>query len=204
MTITYEVDTGLYVNVTNRCTNACEFCISKNGEGAYGSDSLWLAHEPTAEEIKADIDNRDLSKYSELVFCGYGEPSYRLEDIREVALYVRSKAPALPIRINTNGHSDLIFGFDTSPLYEGAFDTVSISLNTPSAERYVEICHPIHKEDAFVTLQKFARNVKKYVQNVMFSIVKETLSESELAECKNIADSCGVTLKVRTYIPPEK
>jgi len=204
MTVTYEVETGLYVNVTNRCTNACEFCIRNNGEGAYGSESLWLLREPTVEEIKADIDKRDLSKYTELVFCGYGEPSYRLKEVREVALYVRKKAPALPIRINTNGHSDLILGIDSSPLYEGAFDTVSISLNTPSAERYVEICHPIYKEDAFIALQKFARNVKKCVQNVMFSVVKETLSESELAECKNIADSCGVTLKVRTYIPPEK
>ena len=204
MTITYEVDTGLYVNVTNRCTNTCEFCIRKNGEGAYGSDSLWLLREPSVEEIKADIDKRDLSKYTELVFCGYGEPSCRLKEVREVALYVKSKAPTLPVRINTNGHSDLILGTDSTPLYKGAFDTVSISLNTPSAERYVEICHPIYKEDAFRALQKFAENVKKCVQNTMFSVVKETLSESELAECKKIADSCGVTLKVRTYIPPEK
>ncbi len=204
MTITYEVENGLYINITNRCSNSCEFCIRKNGDGAYGSDSLWLVREPTLEEIKADIDSRSLEKYSEVVFCGYGEPSYRLAEAREVALYIKSKAPALPIRINTNGHSDLIHGIDTAPLYEGAFDTVSISLNTPSAERYVEICHPIFKEEAFEKLRIFAKNVKKYVQNTMFSVVKETLSEAELAECKRIADTCGVTLKVRTYIPPEK
>jgi TatD family-associated radical SAM protein len=156
------------------------------------------------EEVKADIDRRDLSRYSEVVFCGYGEPSYRLKEAREIALYIKSKLPSLPIRINTNGHSDLIFGIDTAPLYAGAFDTVSISLNTPSPERYVEICRPIYKEKAFDSLLNFAKNVKDYVQKTMFSVVKETLSESELAECKHIAEECGVTLKVRTYIPPEK
>ena len=204
LTITYEVENGLYINITNRCSNSCDFCIRKNGDGAYGSDSLWLVREPTVEEIKADIDKRQLSKYKEVVFCGYGEPSYRLREAREVALYIKSKEPTLPVRINTNGHSDLILGIDSAPLYKGAFDTVSISLNTPSADRYVEICHPIFKEKSFEALQIFAENVKKYVQNTMFSVVKETLSESELAECKRIAERCGVSLKVRTYIPPEK
>ena len=198
-TITYEVDGGLYINVTNRCSNACEFCIRKNGDGAYGSDTLWLEREPTLEEIKADIDKRELSSYREVVFCGYGEPSYRLSEIREVALYIKSKCK-VPVRINTNGHSDLILGFDTAPLYEGAFDTVSISLNTPTADSYRKICHPIYKEEAFDALLNFAKNVKKYVQNTMFSVVKETLNEEELDECHRIADECGVYLKVRTYI----
>ena len=204
MTITYEVDSGLYINVTNRCSNSCEFCIRKNGDGAYGSDSLWLMREPTVEEICADIDKRDLSKYSEAVFCGYGEPSYRLEEIRKVALYIKKKCPTLPVRINTTGHSDLIYGCDTAPLYEGAFDTVSISLNTPNSESYVKLCHPVFKDDAFEGLKIFAKNVNNYVQNTMFSVVKETLSEEELVECEKIAKECGVTLKVRTYIPPEK
>ena len=204
MTITYEVENGLYINITNRCSNSCEFCIRKNGDGAYGSDSLWLIREPSIEEIKEDIDKRDLSKYSEVVFCGYGEPSYRLREAREIALYIKSKVPSLPIRINTNGHSDLIHGIDTAHLYKDAFDTVSISLNTPSPERYAEICHPIYKEKAFFALLVFAKNVNNYVQNTLFSVVKETLSESELAECEKIAKDCNVTLKVRTYIPPEK
>ena len=204
MTITYEVDSGLYINITNRCTNNCEFCIRHNGDGAYGSNTLWLEREPTVEEIKADIDTRDLSKYSEVVFCGYGEPSYRLKEAREVALYIKSKRPEMKVRINTNGHSDLILDCDSAPIYEGAFDTVSISLNTPSPERYVEICHPIHKAKAYESMLNFAKNVNNYVQNTMFSVVRETLSEEELAECRRIADECGVTLKVRTYIPPEK
>lgn len=204
LNITYEVDSGLYINITNRCSNNCEFCIRRNGEGAYGSDTLWLTREPTVEEIKRDIDKRELSVYSEVVFCGYGEPSYRLAEAREVALYIKSKCPDMKVRINTNGHSDLIHGFDTAPLYKDAFDTVSISLNTPSPERYDEICHPIFKGKAYEGMLNFAKNVKKYVQNTLFSVIKETLSEEELSECGKICDGCGVALKVRTYIPPEK
>ena len=204
LTITYEVDSGLYVNITNRCSNNCEFCIRHNGDGAYGSDTLWLTREPTVEEIKKDIDKRDLTKYTEVVFCGYGEPSYRLSEAREVALYIKEKMPGMKVRINTNGHSDLIHSCDTSNLYKDAFDTVSISLNTPSPEKYDEICHPIYKGIAYESMLNFARNVSNYVQNTLFSVVKETLTEEELEKCREISDNCGVTLKVRTYSPPEK
>lgn len=201
MCITYTVGKGLYVNVTNRCTNRCNFCIRNNGDGAYGSDSLWLEREPTVEEIIADILSRDLTKYDELVFCGYGEPTLRLEDIREVALAVKKRAD-IPVRLNTNGHADLIYGGDASPLLSGAFDTVSVSLNTPSAEKYVEICHPVYGAAAFAALVEFAKNANKYVQKVLFSVVKESLGEDELYLCQRIADEAGVELKVRNYIGP--
>ena len=94
MTITYIVDSALYVNVTNRCTNNCEFCIRKNGDGAYGSDSLWLEREPTEEEILDSVFARDLSVFSEIVFCGYGEPSIRLDVCRSVALKIKERAEA--------------------------------------------------------------------------------------------------------------
>ena len=199
MTITYEVDGALYVNSTNRCSNRCEFCIRNNGDGAYGSDSLWLTREPTADEMVESILSRDLKKYREIVFCGYGEPSYRLPDIVQVSKRVKAEYD-IPVRINTNGHSDLIFGRDTSEDYRGAFDTVAISLNTPNPERYVEICHPVFKDQAFDALLSFARNVKNCVQNVTFSVVRETLTEDEIKECQRIADECGVLLRVRDYI----
>lgn len=204
MCITYIVDGKLYVNVTNRCSNNCDFCIRNNGDGAYGSDSLWLEREPTVEEIKASVFSHDLTAFLELVFCGYGEPSYRLYDIREVALAVKEKYPQIKIRINTNGHSDLIWQKNTAPDYEGAFDIVSISLNTPNPKKYDEICHSRFGEKSHVALIEFAKNVKKYVSSVAFSVVGETLTQEEIKECKNIADRAGVALRVRTYIPPEK
>ena len=198
MTVTYIVDKALYINVTNRCTNACEFCIRKNGDGAYGSDSLWLLREPTEEEILDSVFNRDLNEFTEVVFCGYGEPSIRLETIISVAKKIKEKSN-LPVRINTNGHSSLYHGYDTAPLYKDAFDCVSISLNTPSPERYGEICHPV-KTGSHQAMLDFAYEVKKYVPTVMLSVVKDFLTEDELAECHAIANRLGVYLKVRDYI----
>ena len=200
MCITYEVDRGLYVNMTNRCSNRCTFCIRNNGDGAYGSDSLWLEHEPTVKEVLDSIFSRDLERYSEIVFCGYGEPTYRLEDICAIAREIKVKYPKMQTRVNTNGHSDLIFGRDTAPDFAGAFDVVSISLNTPSPEKYVEICHPTFGERAHWALIDFARRTRAYVPKVMFSVVRETLTEAELAACEKIAEEAGVSLKVRTYI----
>ena len=198
MTITYIVDSALYVNVTNRCTNNCEFCIRKNGDGAYGSDSLWLEREPTEEEILTSIFERDLSSFSEIVFCGYGEPSIRLDVCRSVAIKIKERAE-IPVRMNTNGHSTLYHGYDTAPLYKDAFDCVSISLNTPSAVRYDEICKPL-KAGSYTAMLDFASEVKKYVPTVMLSVVRDFLTEDELQECRRIADALGVTLKVRDYI----
>ena len=200
MTVCYEVDGSLYINLTNKCTNRCEFCIRNNGDGAYGSDPLWLIREPTVSEVEKAIAERDVLSYREIVFCGYGEPTERLQDAREIALWIKKTYGNVKIRINTNGHSDLILGFDTAPIYKDAFDSVSISLNTPSREKYVEICHPVYGKESFDALLKFAKNVKNYVQNVSFSVVRQTLTESELDECEKISKEIGVSLRVREYI----
>ena len=203
MCITYIVEGKLYVNITNKCSNRCEFCIRNNGDGAYGSDSLWLEREPSREEILDSIFSRELSEFPELIFCGYGEPTYRLDDAVFVAKEVKKRYPQIKVRINTNGHSDLINGRNTAPDYEGAFDTVSISLNTPSAARYQQICHSVYGEASFDALLRFAGEVKKYVPTVALSAVKETLTSDEIEECKQICHDLGVTLRLRDYIPPE-
>ncbi len=203
MCITYIVEDKLYVNITNRCSNRCDFCIRNNGDGAYGSDSLWLEREPTKEEILDSIFSHDLLSFPELVFCGYGEPTYRLDDAVCVAKAVKLKYPKIKIRINTNGHSDLINGRDTAPDYEGAFDIVSISLNTPNAEKYQQICHSAFGEKTFDALLTFAAKVKDYVPIVQLSAVKETLNFDEIELCKEICNRLGVTLRLRDYIPPE-
>ena len=203
MCITYIVEDKLYVNITNRCSNRCDFCIRNNGDGAYGSDSLWLEREPTREEILESIFSHDLSTFPELVFCGYGEPTYRLDDAVWVAKAVKREHPETRIRINTNGQSDLILGRNTAPDYEGAFDIVSISLNSPTASGYQKICHSMFGEDAFEALLSFTAKVKKYVPVVHLSAVKETLNSIEIELCKKISAELGVTLRLRDYIPPE-
>ena len=116
MTITYQYHDALYVNLTNRCPNACDFCLRTHGDKVGDSGSLWLEREPSKEEIWEDIEKRDLSKYRELVFCGYGEPACRLDDMLWICRQVRAVS-GIKIRVNTNGLSDLINGRDTAPEY---------------------------------------------------------------------------------------
>lgn len=202
MTVTYKVDGGLYVNLTNRCPNRCEFCIRNNGDGAYGSDPLWLLHEPTEEETLADIFSRgDLAgKYRELVFCGYGEPTCRIDTMISVAKEVKRRFPSLRIRVNTNGEGKLINGRDIAPDFSGVIDSVSVSLNTPDAKEYTALCHPVYGNSAFPAILDFAREVKEYVPEVAFSVVRQTLTEEQLKKCFDIAAACGVSLRVRELI----
>ena len=203
MCITYIVEGKLYVNITNRCSNRCEFCIRNNGDGAYGSDSLWLEREPTIDEILASINSHDLDNFPEIVFCGYGEPTYRLDDAVLVAKQIKKSYPEMKVRINTNGHSDLILRRDTAPEYEGAFDIVSISLNAPDDQKYQQICHPIFGEETLDVIFSFAARVKDYVPSVQFSVVKESLTPEEITLSQQISQALGVTLRLRDYIPPE-
>lgn len=200
MTITYEVGSGLYVNTTNRCSNACEFCVRSTVESFYGD--LWLKREPTVEEICESIFSRDLGKYSELVFCGYGEPTERIDDILAVAKAVKAKC-ALPIRINTNGQGSMIAGYDITPKLEGLIDAVSISLNTADAVSYQKLCHSRFGEAAYEGLLNFAKAATQYVPKVVLSVVDTTIPLEDIEKCREIAERCGVLLRVRELISQE-
>ena len=128
----YEIGGKLYANLTNRCSNACTFCVRnydtdrKKPHGYEGYD-LWLEKEPTADEVVAALEKYDLTKYKELVFCGYGEPTYRFDVLEEVAAYAHKKS--LRTRINTNGQANAILGKDVSERMCRAIDVIGISLN---------------------------------------------------------------------------
>lgn len=197
MIITYETGTGLYVNLTNRCSNACDFCVRSYGNTIYGN--LWLDREPTVEEIKESIFARDLSKYTEIVFCGYGEPTERLADIREICKAIRERSD-ITIRINTNGHSDLINGRDTAADFEGLFDIVSISLNTSDPKIYKEMCRPKFGGGSHMAIIDFALNVKNYVPRVVLSVVDTTITPEDIEMCRGLAEDIGVEFRLREFI----
>lgn len=204
MTVTYEVEGALYVNITNACTNRCDFCIRNNADGAYGSDSLWLSREPSKKQIVDSILESEPEKYREVVFCGYGEPTARLKVMLEVAKAIKEKYPNIKIRVNTNGQSDLIHGKNTAPMYKDVIDSVSISLNAPTAEGYDTICHSVYGKDAFFAIIEFAKNVKEYVDKVAFSVVGDFLSADDISACRDIAKDIGVDIRVRDYISKEE
>lgn len=200
MTITYEFSDSLYVNMTNRCSNACTFCLRNNHDDVNGVDNLWLTREPTLEEIKEDFLKRDLTKYRAVVFCGYGEPTERFDDLIAVARWLKQISPDTPIRLNTNGQANLIMGRDVTPEMQGCIDTVSISLNAENAEKYQEICRSkFGGEAAFEGLKQFAVRAKQYVGEVIFSVV-DVMTPEEIEHCRKIAEDCGVKFRVREYI----
>lgn len=196
LTMLYTVGDKIYVNLTNRCPCACTFCIRQNGDGAYGSDSLWLEREPTVDEVIAEFGKYDLDKYTEVVFCGYGEPMERAEDVAFIGRYVKENL-GLPVRLNTNGLGDKINGKPTAEMLEGAVDIVSISLNQCDKEKYNAVTRP-KWEDGFDAMISFAADCKKFVPKVMFTVV-DVIPPEDISRCKALAMSLGIELRVRPY-----
>ena len=192
MTIFYELYGALYVNITNKCPCSCVFCIRDHSDVIKDSDPLWFeGDEPSMEEIKKDFEKFDIEKYSEIVFCGYGEPTERMDILIESAKFLKEKTNK-KIRLNTNGLSDLICGRkNTAFELKGLIDTVSISLNAPNAKRF--------GEKSFDALLDFARDAKKCIDKVVFTLV-DVISKEEIERCRKIADEMGIELRVREYI----
>jgi len=184
MTITYEYEDALYVNLTNKCNCNCEFCLRHGRkEGSiYTEDSLWLEREPTRKEALDSFLSRDVCSYREIVFCGYGEPTYRLDDILWLVdqLKERFGRRLPPVRINTNGHANLILGRDVVPELKGRIDTLSISLNAVTAAEYTALCHPAQGEAAYQAMLDFAREATRYVPHVVLTIVDKDKSSEEI------------------------
>ena len=197
-TITYEYGGGLYVNLTNRCDCACVFCLRHNGhKGSIYADDLWLDHEPTREEALADLLSRDLAGYPEIVFCGFGEPTFRLDDILWLVDRMKEQVPGLP---PTNGHASLIQGRDVCPDLQGRIDVLSISLNGSTAEEYVAVTRPRDGVRAWEAMLDFTREAAKYVPEVVMTIVDKDKSTEEIAACRSLCEDLGARFRVRSYI----
>ena len=200
MTIAYQVKNGIYVNLTNRCPCACTFCLRTKGPGVYGSPALWLDREPTEAEVIAALDAQDWTRFREAVFCGYGEPTERLDVLLAAASHLKARDPALRIRVNTNGLSDLINGRPTAALFAGCVDCLSISLNTDDPAEYLALCRPKFDTDAFPALLAFAREAASAVPEVVLTVVGEPVTDvAKQARCRALAESLGVRLRVRPF-----
>ncbi len=194
-TYLYENEGSLYVNLTNACTNDCTFCERNKNSGAFGY-RLWLEKEPTADEVIACLREKDLSAYGEVVFCGFGEPIMRLDVLLEVAKYCRKEG--IRTRINTNGQGNLIYGRDIAPELKPWIDTVSISLNNGTAEKYQETCRSAFGEAAFAAILEFAAScVRQGIRTVM--TVVDVIPAEEIEQARALAESVGAEFRVRKY-----
>ena len=198
MTITYELGNSLYINITNRCSNDCEFCVRNIADNVNGKDNLWLEQEPTVEEIIEDIKTRNLTKYDEVVFCGFGEPMMRWEDVLEVADWLKRNHPSTVVRLNTNGHGNLIANHDITPELAGKIDIVSISLNAKSAIEYDKVCKSEYGENAYDALLEFAKLASKYARVIL--TVVDDMNVNDINACQKIAENLNVEFRVREII----
>lgn len=190
--ITYEIGTKLYINITNRCTNQCTFCVRDDPKGI-GID-LWLEKEPSAQEVIEAIGSAET--YDEVVFCGYGEPLIRLPEIIEISKYL--KRIEKKVRINTNGQADLIWKRRVVPELAGCIDAVSISLNAGSKGQYQELCNSEFGADAYDSIISFAKDCVCFLPKVTLTVV-DFISESEIEKCALIAKEVGANFRVRSF-----
>ncbi len=209
MTISYELGNSLYINLTNRCSNACDFCLRSkaarpkqpenwvSSDDLIGTDKLWLEREPSVDEIIADLKKRDIKKYDEVVFCGFGEPFIRFDECKEVAKWL--KAQGVTVRVNTNGQANLIHNRDVTAEMKGLFDIVSISLNNKNAKEYNEICKSRFGEKAYDALLEFGKKCALAGIETVFTVV-DLLPEEDIRRCEQIAKANGGRLRVRKYI----
>lgn len=195
--IAYQVRDSLYLNITNRCTNQCPFCIRYKKREFDQKYLLWLEKEPSTEEIMAAIG--DPTKYKQIVFCGYGEPTIRLEVLKEVSrkLKADSRARNTGIRIDTNGTANLFWGKNILPELKGLIDFISVSLNAENAEVYDKLCHSVYGRAAYPAIVEFIREAKKYIPEVEASVVDLPTVDKEKARA--IAADLGVKFRVRPY-----
>ena len=192
---TYAIGDNLYINLTSRCTNACTFCV-RNEKADYFGHKLWLSREPSAREVTARLP-QEISRYKEYVFCGFGEPTIKLDVLLDVAKEIRARGGVT--RINTNGQANMIWKRDVSGELTGRIDKINVSLNEATAKNYAALCRPAFGEAAFEGLQDFARRCAAQGIETWFSVV-DIIGEEKIAACREIAKRCGVTLKVRPYI----
>ncbi|MGL4737813.1 MAG: TIGR04100 family radical SAM protein [Cellulosilyticaceae bacterium] len=199
MTILYPIEGQLYINLTNQCSCACTFCIRQKGDGVYGSDNLWLERDVTAEEVITALKDQDLSQYKSIVFCGYGEPLMKLDEVVSICQALRAYT-TLPIRINTNGLANLTYGKDVPSVLEGLVDQISISLNAANEEIYEAICRPRYGKESHKSLLAFAKSCKVHIPEVQFSIVEGTISEEEVVACQELAREMGIPFRIRERV----
>ncbi len=189
--IAYKIRDSLYLNITNKCSNKCKFCVRFRTNYVKGHN-LRLEREPTVLQIIKSI--KDPGAYKEVVFCGLGEPFLKLDTVKKVAKWVKEQGGR--VRVNTNGHGNLINKRNILPELKGLVDSLSISLDAEDAETYEKVCRPLIGE-AFNGMIEFTKESKKYIPDVKLTVVK--VPEIDIEKCRNLAAELGVELRVRSF-----
>ncbi len=191
---TYAIRDSLYVNLTNACDAKCTFCPRTHDEYEVKGYDLRRAKDPRFEEIVAAIE--DPTQYDEIVFCGFGEPTLRLETLKQVAAWVKERGGKT--RLNTNGHADLINKRATAPELVGLVDSVSVSLNAQDRETFERHCPSAFSPDGYTPMLTWIRAAKAAGLTVVCTALAG-LEGVDMEACKRLAvEELGVGWRGRT------
>ena len=209
-TLVYLLDGKIYINLTNKCTNDCIFCLRKDKDDVVGQ-TLWLDDEnSTAQDVIEQFEKimppfvREVSRsdggFNEIIFCGYGEPMLKFDVLKDVAKYIKENYPNTKIRVNTNGHANFVYKRNVVPELKGLVDEFSVSLNGTTKEEYNELSQPKFDE-AYEEVKKFIKACSDENISVVASVVEGYKGRHlNLEECEKIANSLGAKLRVREWI----
>ena len=193
--LVYELDGKIYINLTNKCTNDCIFCLRKDKDDVKGQ-KLWLDDEnSTAQDVIEQFEKIKMHNVgSEVIFCGYGEPLLKLDVLKDVAKYIKENYPNTKIRINTNGHANYVYKRDIVPELKGLIDTISVSLNGESSQEYNELSQPVF-EGAYEEVKKFIKSCADNGIETVASVVEGYKGRHlDLDKCEKIASDLGAKL----------
>jgi len=190
---TYKFEDNLYLNITNRCCNDCIFCVRNSGD--FCGQSLWLKKEPASGEVIKAIKEFDPKTYNQIIFCGYGESTYRVDCVVEISKFIKSEF-GKTVRLNTNGLGNLINGRNIIPQLVGTVDIISVSLNQHNAKEYNKVSQSIYGEKAFAEIVDFTRKAKEAGFVTQMSVVA-CIPKDDINKCGELCDSLGVELRVR-------
>lgn len=194
-TILYEAHGNLYINITNRCTADCIFCLKRYSDGVYGYN-LRLSREPKVQEVIEQLSKQDLSRYNEVVFTGFGEPLVRLDDVLKITKWLADRG--ISVRLDTSGHAKLIYPDRNvaEELAKAGMKVVSLSLNAQNAEVYNQLCDPKYIR-AYQKMLDFAVDIFESGIDLRFTVVN--LPVVDIKKCEKIADKYHAKFKVRHY-----
>ena len=188
----------IYVNLTNKCTNDCVFCLRQQKDDVCGAQ-MWHKDDYSLEDI---IQQFQALGYipEEVVFCGYGEPFIKKDMMKAFAEYLRKNYPNIKIRVNTNGHANAIYKYNVAEEFKNLIDEVSVSLNSDNAKQYDKICKP-KIDNAFDEVKSFIKSCNDAGINTIATIVSEFDNEEiNIDNCEKIALELGAKFKNRKYI----
>ena len=203
--LVYLLDKKIYINLTNRCTNNCIFCLRNDKDDVCGQE-LWLDSEDfSANEVisqfKEVIKKAGSDYKNEAVFCGYGEPMLKLEILKEVAKWIKQNYPQVKIRINTNGHANFVYKKNIVSELVGLVDEISVSLNASSSQEYDELSQPKF-DNAYEEVKKFIKSCSDAGIKTVTSVVENYKGRHlDLEKCEKISEDLGAKLRVREWIP---